>query len=84
MIKKFLKKFVDIILLRSEQKIFSDDNVAEMYRVCEMVVAIRHCMMFKRIHADWMIKELLDKYGAKSVDDLADKAQQLAEKALGI
>lgn len=49
---------------------------------CTLIVAVKHCMMFDRIHADFLVKEVLDKHRVESIQLLAKKAQDTAEEAL--
>lgn len=56
--------------------------LVECKELLEMVVAIKHCMMFQQIHADWAVQEVLDKYEFSSVQLLAKATQEKAEELL--
>jgi hypothetical protein len=58
--------------------------VTAMRGACEMIVAVRHCMMFDRVHADFSVKEVLIQYDVPNVQQLAKKAQDAAEAALAM
>jgi hypothetical protein len=51
-------------------------------RACTLLQAVKHCMMFHYIHDDTMVKEVLEKHGAASVQLLAKMAQDAADEAL--
>lgn len=57
-------------------------KVEKYKQACELIVAVKHCMMFDSIHADFSVKEVLDKYGADTVQSLAKRATDAAEAAL--
>lgn len=58
-------------------------KVAEdLAKVCEMVIDIKHCMMFEHIHADFGTREVLAKYRVQDVQTLAKITQDAAEEAL--
>ena len=52
------------------------------WEVCRRVVAIKHCMMFHQIHDDVSVKEILDKCGVPSVQELAHQTQEMADYCL--
>jgi hypothetical protein len=54
----------------------------ELADACKLVVAVKQCMMFDHIHADFMVKEVLAEHQAKSVQMLAKDAEDAAERAL--
>ena len=58
--------------------------VKQLAEACELIIAVKHCMMFEHIHADWIVKEVLDKHGVPSIQLLAKKAQDTAEHAVEI
>lgn len=51
-------------------------------KACELIVAVKHCMMFNHIHADWAVEEVLAKHGFKTIQDLAHEAEEIAELAI--
>ena len=58
------------------------EKLAKALEACELIVAVKHCMMMKHVHADFTVDEILEKYKAPSVQELAHKAQEIAEQAL--
>jgi hypothetical protein len=57
-------------------------KIAVALEACELIVAVKHCMMFEQIHDDFAVKEILDKHGVSSIQLLAKKAEDLATIAL--
>jgi hypothetical protein len=56
--------------------------IDEAFEVCRMVQAIKHCMMFHQIHADFSVDEVCAKFGVKDVQELAHQTQEKAESVL--
>lgn len=52
-------------------------------RACELIVAVKHCMMFLRIHDDKSVREVLEKHGGDALNTLPlpERVQLLALKA---
>lgn len=67
---------------KNYQLIKAHRHSKDALKACELIVDVKHCMMFTQVHADWMVKEILDKHGASSIQLLAKKAQDAAERAL--
>ena len=51
-------------------------------KACKLIVAVKHCMMFYHVHADWAANEVLIEQGFTSVQELAKEAETIAEEAL--
>lgn len=60
-----------------------DESEKSAFAACELILDVRACMMFDSIHADWAVKEVLDKHAVSGIGELALKAEQMASKALG-
>lgn len=73
---------IDLENLKAIKAELASGVVDDLARACEMIMGVRYCMMFQHIHDDQSVKEILDKYGAPSVQLLAKKAQDTAERAL--
>lgn len=58
------------------------ERLAKALHACTLIQAVKHCMMFGRIDADWMVAEVLEKHGAESVQLLAKAALEAADEAL--
>jgi hypothetical protein len=81
-IKSYLANLPTMEKLQAVQEWAESLPVKELARACELIIAVKHCMMLDHVHADWLVKETLDKYGAASVQLLAKQAQDTAEHAM--
>lgn len=73
---------------------FKDDEHAaiialpELVEACELIVAVKHCMMFHYANSDWLVDEVLDRHNAEGanpmerVQNLAKRAEETANAAL--